>query len=118
MNFVLIADPDSAARKALTLILKHRFGIEQVREAGDVESLIRALADCQPDLLFLDWTLYGAPAPETCGLLRKAYPMLKIILLSANANDVTAAHKANVAFIHKGSAPEQLIATLTPLIED
>jgi DNA-binding NarL/FixJ family response regulator len=118
MNPILIADPDPAARKALTLILKHRFGVEQIREAGDVETLIRFLANCPPELLLLDWTLYGAPAPETCRLLRKAYPMLKIILLSADANDVTAANETKAAFIHKGAAPEQLIATLTPVFAD
>ena len=115
---VIIADPDHAARRALMLVLKHKFGVRQVLEAGDVETLIRCLADCSPELLLLDWNLSGAPAPETCCLLRKAYPALKIILLSADANDADAAQKAQVHFVHKGAAPEQLIATLTPYIQE
>jgi DNA-binding NarL/FixJ family response regulator len=118
MKSLLIADPDTAARKALKLILRHRFGVVQVCEAEDVESLIRALADCPPDLLMLDWSLYGAPAPETCRLLRKAYPALKIILLSSDANDIVAAQKADAFFIHKGAAPEKFIAMLAPIFSD
>lgn len=117
MKSVLIADPDYSARKALALILKHRLGVEKVLEAADVETLIRAMADCQPELL-LDWTLYGAPAPETCLLLRKAFPSLKIVLLSANLSDTVAAQKTEAAFVHKGAAPEQLLATLATLFKE
>jgi DNA-binding response OmpR family regulator len=64
----------------------------------------------------LDWRLYGSPAPETCRLLQKAYPYLKIVLLSVDANDAAAAKGAGAAFIHKGASPDELIATLTPLL--
>jgi DNA-binding NarL/FixJ family response regulator len=113
---ILIADPDSATRKALTLLLRRRLGTNGITEVGDVETLIRALADTPPDLLLLDWRLYGSPAPETCRLLQKAYPYLKIVLLSVDANDAAAAKEAGAAFIHKGASPDELIATLTPLL--
>jgi DNA-binding NarL/FixJ family response regulator len=117
MNPILIADPDSASRKALALILKHRFGVSQICEVGEVEMLIRSLAEYQPELLLLDRSLCGASAPEACILLRKAYPTLKIVLLSADANDAEAAHMADVCFFHKGAKPEQLIDTLSSLME-
>jgi len=113
---ILIADPDSATRKALTLLLRRRLGTNGITEVSDVETLIRALADTPPDLLLLDWRLYGSPAPETCRLLQKAYPCLKIVLLSVDANDAGAAKEAGAAFIHKGASPDELIATLTPLL--
>ena len=113
---ILIADPDSATRKALTLLLRRRLGTNGITEVSDVETLIRALADTPPDLLLLDWRLYGSPAPETCRLLQKAYPCLKIVLLSVDANDAAAAKEAGAAFIHKGASPDELIATLTPLL--
>ena len=118
MDPVLIADRDPAARRALTLILKHKLAVEDVREVGDVETLIRALADCQPRLLMLDWTMYGAPAPETCRLLRKAYPTLNIVLLSADAGDEGLARQAGASFIDKGATPEKLVATLEGLLQD
>jgi DNA-binding NarL/FixJ family response regulator len=64
----------------------------------------------------LDWRLYGSPAPETCRLLQRAYPDLRIILLSVDADDASAAKEAGAAFVHKGASPDDLIATLTPLL--
>jgi len=116
MIHILIADPDSATRKALTLLLRRKLGMDSIIEVQDVETLIRALADTPPELLLLDWRLYGSPAPDTCRLLQKAYPHLKIIILSVDANDESAAIAAGAGFIHKGASPDELIATLTPLL--
>ena len=113
---ILIADPDPATRKALTLLLQRKMGTNGIAEVGDVETLIRTLAGESPDLLLLDWRLYGSPAPDTCRLLQKAYPHLKIILLSVDADDEAAAKEAGADFIHKGASPDELIATLTPLL--
>ena len=115
---ILIADPDPATRKALALLLRRKLGSDGVVEVQDVETLIRALAVTPPDLLMLDWRLYGSPAPETCRLLQKAYPHLKIILLSVDADDAAAAKEAGAMFIYKGAAPDELIATLTPLLQE
>jgi DNA-binding response OmpR family regulator len=113
---ILIADPDSATRKALTLLLQRKLNSYSIIEVQDVETLIRSLADTPPDLLLLDWRLYGSPAPETCRLLQKAYPCLNIVLLSVDSNDAVAAREAGAAFIHKGASPDELIATLRPLL--
>ena len=112
----LIADPDSATRKAIALLLRRKLDSNDIIEVQDVETLIRALADTPPELLLLDWRLYGSPAPDTCRLLQKAYPQLKIIILSVDANDEAAAKDAGAGFIHKGASPDELIATLTPLL--
>jgi DNA-binding NarL/FixJ family response regulator len=116
MIHILIADPDSATRKALILLLRRKLGTNCIFEVKDLETLIRTLADTPPDLLLLDWRLYGSPAPETCRLLRKAYPQLRIVLLSVDAEDATAAKEAGADFIHKGASPDELIATLMPLL--
>jgi DNA-binding NarL/FixJ family response regulator len=116
MIHILIADPDSATRKALILLLQRKLNNHCISEVQDVETLIRRLADDPPDLLLLDWRLYGSPAPETSRLLRKAYPHLKIILLSVDSNDATAAKEVGADFIHKGASPDDLIATLSPLL--
>lgn len=113
---ILIADPDPATQKALILLLRRKLDTHCISEVKDVETLIRTLADTPPDVLLLDWRLYGSPAPETCRLLRKAYPHMSIVLLSVNADDATAAKDAGAGFIHKGASPDELIATLTPLL--
>jgi DNA-binding NarL/FixJ family response regulator len=116
MIHILVADPDSATRKALALLLRRKLGTEEIVEVDSVETLIRALADTPPNLVLLDWRLYGSPAPETCRLLQRAYPGLTIVLLSVDANDAVAAKEAGAAFIYKGASPDELIATLTPLL--
>jgi DNA-binding NarL/FixJ family response regulator len=113
---ILIADPDSATRKALILLLQRKLDTSGLIEVQDVETLIRSLADTAPEVLLLDWRLSGSPVPEICRLLQKAYPDLKIILLSVDANDAPAAQGVGAAFIHKGASPDELIATLTPLL--
>ena len=114
---IIIADPDPATRKALTLLLRRKMGTNGILEAGDVEALIRIMADSSPDLLILDWRLYGSPAPETCRLLQKAYPNLKVILLSINADDESAAIEAGADFIHKGAPPDEVIGKLSPFFK-
>jgi two-component system nitrate/nitrite response regulator NarL len=113
---ILIADPDSATRKALTLLLRRKLSTKDIIEVQDVETLIHILADTPPDLLLLDWRLYGSPAPDTCRLLQKAYPHLKVIILSLDVNDEAAAKDAGAGFVYKGASPDELIATLTPLL--
>jgi len=114
---ILIADPDSATRRALTSLLQHKLDSSALIEVENIEALIRQLVHMPPDLLVLDWRLHGSPAPETCKLILKAYPLLKIILLSVDANDANSAKEAGAIFIHKGSSPDKLIAILRPLLK-
>jgi len=114
---IIIADPDPATRKAITLLLQRKLGTNGLAEVGDVETLISTLAGETPDLLLLDWRLYGSPAPDTCRLLQKAHPHLRIVLLSVNTEDEASAKEAGADFIHKGASPDEMIATLTPLLQ-
>ena len=112
---VLIADADPAARKSLCLLLRRKLCMDDIYEAADVESLIRALANSSPGLLLLDPKLYGFPPLETCHLIQKAFPDLKIVLLGLDANDEEIARRVGADFIHKGAAPDVIIAKLISL---
>jgi DNA-binding NarL/FixJ family response regulator len=114
---IVIADPDEASRKAVALLLKRRFGLTEVQEAKEVGALIQALAEENCDVILLDWRLYGAPAPETCRLLRKAYPNLRVVLLSIDPDDAEATEAVGAAFIHKGASPEEVIEILERMLE-
>ena len=113
---ILIADADPAARKSLSLLLRRKLCINDICEAADVGSLIRALANSSPGLLLLDRKLSGSPPLETCHLLQKALPDLKIVLLGLDADDEEIAKRAGISFIHKGAAPETTISTLMLLL--
>jgi len=116
MIHILIADADPAARKALSLLLRRKLCMDDVYEVGDMESLTRALANTMPALLLLDGKLYGSTPLETCRLLQKAFPQLKIVLLSLDADDEKIAKSAGLDFIHKGAAPDTTILRLTSLL--
>jgi DNA-binding NarL/FixJ family response regulator len=118
MYSILIADPDPTSRKALALLLTRKLGIVNLCEAGDVDTLIRLLVDEPPDILLLDWRMYGAPAPETCRLLLKAYPGMKIVLLSIDADDGLSAQESGAVFIHKGASPDEVVAALESMLKD
>jgi DNA-binding NarL/FixJ family response regulator len=62
--------------------------------------------------------MYGAPAPQTCRLLLKAYPRMKIVLLSVDADDGLSAQESGAIFIHKGASPDDLLAALESMIKD
>jgi len=109
---ILIADPDRSFRNALALLISRRLGIQDVDQAGDSDALICAFSKNPPDILILDWRLYGAPALEICRLLYKAYSDLKIILTSMDSEDCQAARSVGATFIHKGASPEEVIAIL------
>jgi DNA-binding NarL/FixJ family response regulator len=64
MIHILIADSDSATRKALTSLLQQKLKSNRIIAVENIESLIRQMADAPPDLLVLDWRLHGAPALE------------------------------------------------------
>jgi DNA-binding NarL/FixJ family response regulator len=115
---ILIADPDSATRKALSALLQRKLAANTIIEVENIETLIRQLADIPPDLLLLDWRLHGSPAPETCKLIQKAYPLLKILLLSVDADNANEAKQAGAIFIHKGASPDELIAILEPILKN
>lgn len=118
MPRILIADPNTASRKALSLLLAHKLGITDIVEAEDLETLIRALDISAYELLLLDVRLYGAPTLETCNLLQKAYPQLKILLLSVDSDNGDIAKSAGVAFIHKGAPPQSVIDVLKYLLKE
>jgi DNA-binding NarL/FixJ family response regulator len=112
----LVADSDPAVRKALVSLLQRKVDPNIIFEAGNVETLVLQLVNLMPDLLILDWRLHGSPEPEFCKLIHKAYPEIKIILLSVDANDATAAKEAGAIFVHKGASPDELIAILNPFL--
>jgi two-component system invasion response regulator UvrY len=118
MKRILIADPDPAFRKALALLIARRLEVRHIDEAADTGTLIQKLADTRPDLLLLSWSIHGVPGPETCVLLRNTYPELKIVLLSLNPEDETAAHSAGAGFICKSASPDETLAVLKSVISE
>jgi DNA-binding NarL/FixJ family response regulator len=118
MKRILIADPDPAFRKALALLIGRRLDIRHIDEAADTGTLIQKLAQNQPDLLLLNWSIHGVSGPEICFLLRNTYPGLKVVLLSLNPEDASAAHTVGAEFICKSASPEDSLVVLTSILSE
>jgi DNA-binding response OmpR family regulator len=115
MTRILIADSDPRTRQALALLLERKLGVFSADEAWDRASLERQLAASAPDLFLLDCYLPGLPMAEIAALLGRSAGV-RLALMSVNADDVTTAQTLNAAFIYKGALPEEVLATLKPLI--
>ena len=116
MTRILIADPDSASRKALALLLTRKLGVEIIIEATEADSLSALVKSTFPDVLLLDDCLPGLDLPETCQLLQKAFPNLKIVLLSLDETARENATCCGIQFIHKGACMDETISRLQTIL--
>jgi DNA-binding NarL/FixJ family response regulator len=116
MTRILIADPDSNTRKALTLLLTHKMGIKAICEAEQADTLDQLVYDFQPDILLLSDSFRGFNPMAACLQLRKKLPTLTIVLLSVNETASETARACGVEFIHKGASLEQTLQRLTMII--
>jgi len=115
MTRILIADPDSRTRQALTLLLERRLGTVHIDEAGDRATLERRLAANAPDLLLLDRYLPDLSPAQITGFMGRSAGM-RLILMSVDADDVATAEALDAAFIYKGAVPDEVLATLKALL--
>jgi DNA-binding NarL/FixJ family response regulator len=113
---VLLADPDAATRRALALLLRSKFDLSDISEAADGATLTRALADTQPDLVLLDWSLPGRPACETLLTMHAEYPEMHLVVMSVNPAHADKAEALGAVFIHKATAAEHVLEQLRGLL--
>ena len=116
MTRILIADPDTASRKALALLLTRKLGVEIILEATEADSLSALIKATAPDVLLLDDCLPGLNHPETCQLLRATFPDLKIALLSLDESARDKAVACGAEFIHKGACLDETLSHLKTII--
>jgi DNA-binding NarL/FixJ family response regulator len=114
---VLLADPDAATRRALSLLLKSKMGLRDVDEAADGEAFAQALATRPPGLLLLDWSMPGRPNLAALLALQAAHPALHWVILSVDPASEAEAAALNAVFIHKGTAGEQVWEQLRDLVQ-
>lgn len=116
MTRILIADPNSASRKALALLLTRKLGVEIIIEATDADSLLALVKTTTPDVLLLDENLPGLNFLEACRQLRENFPSLKIVLLSLDESAHQKAAFCCVEFIHKGACMDETLSRLQTIL--
>jgi DNA-binding NarL/FixJ family response regulator len=113
---ILVADDQPKVRLALRLLLEQESGLTVVAEAAEADGLLAQVGLTRPDLVLLDWGLSGGAEGEQLSALRRAFPGVAVIVLSAQpgAEEFALAIGAD-AFVSKGEPAEELLTAIRAL---
>jgi len=112
MQFV-IAGRQAATRRAISLLIRTRLGLEVVGEAGDVSELMNLVKANLPDLVLLDEDLPGTQLSELVTNLLGLDNSPAVIVLNGHPETEAAALAAGAnAFVYKGDHPKQLLIAI------
>jgi DNA-binding NarL/FixJ family response regulator len=116
---ILIVDDHIVFRRGLRDILADDLPTASFSEAGDVDQMLRLLANSQTELVVLDLNMPGRSGLDVLPDLKKAYPRLPVIILSVNSKDQYAlpCRRAGAsAYLQKDCAAEELAAVVKELL--
>jgi DNA-binding NarL/FixJ family response regulator len=83
---VVLADDHAMIREALAPILEESGSMRVVGQACDGPGTMRTVADRQPDVLVLDYSMPGLDTPSAIETLLERWPRLKILVLTVHEN--------------------------------
>ena len=112
---VLIADDHAVVRDGIRRILSDHADIAVVGEAPDGIQALRLAGTEKPDVLLLDLTMPGPGFMEILERAKATYPALKILVLSAHAEEQYARRVLRagvVGYITKNHTPEELVGAV------
>ena len=115
MTRILIADDHELVRRGLRQILAETFSKLVVGEAGDARQTLQAATKRSWDIVLLDINMPGRSGIEVLQDLRRLYPRLPVIVLSAypEKDYAVRAFKLGAAgYVSKQSASRELIAAV------
>ena len=107
---ILIVDDHAVVRLGLNAVLRQEFPDAQIAEASNAqEALEKSWAD-KWDLVFLDICMPGRNGLELLKELRRQYPKLPVLVISANSEEDLAVRSLRggaAGFLAKDSAPAE-----------
>jgi DNA-binding NarL/FixJ family response regulator len=117
--YVLLADDQKSVRTALKLMLEQQDPVTRIEAAANAGDLLTKLGmDC-PDLILLDWGLPGLAGDALVPTIKKLCPAVKVISLSGQSENNTAALAAGCCvFISKTDPPERLLGAIQSILEN
>lgn len=87
-NFrILIVDDHEIVRYGMTKLLEKQEGLEVIGEAGSLKEAYEKIEESKPDIILLDMKLPDGNGAEACREIKKRYKDIKIIILTAFADD-------------------------------
>lgn len=112
---VLIVDDNASFRDGLRSMLAAETDINLIVEAADGEAALLAVAEHQPDVVFMDLSMPGMDGLEATRLLVNRSPHVGVIALTLRADDeaVLAALKAGArGYVVKGARRTEVVWAL------
>ncbi len=116
---ILIADDHPILRKTLSNYLSQEAKIQIVGEEGDTSGLMDAVRLSRPDILLLDVTMPGPDAAVVVHALKKQFPDLRVLILSATkrSDQVQDLLNAGVSgYVLKEDRPDELLEAIDAVV--
>ena len=114
---ILLADDHPILRRGLRQILTEEPDL-RVEEVGTIPELRAYLSRQQPDVLILDVSMPGGSGLEMLGEIKKQFPKLPVLILSAHREEqvgLRAVMAGARGFLSKEAAPEKLLEAVRRL---
>ncbi len=110
---ILLADDQTAVRRALRLLLEQEPGCTISGEVHDAGGLTSAVEQGSPDIILLDWELPGLEAEKLLPIANGEGTTIQVIAMSSRPESHAAALAAGVdACISKGKPAEEVLAAI------
>lgn len=108
---VALVDDQVLFRRGMALLLRDMADVRVVFECANGEELLTGLRGNAVDIVLLDVEMPVMGGMEALGLLRKAYPQVKVVMLSLHGEDefiVDAMERGANAYVLKTAEPEEI----------
>ncbi len=116
---VLVVDNQPRARQSMKALLATSPQVHAVREAINGIEALHRVEECQPDVILMDVRMPGMDGLEATRLIKRKWPLVKVIVLSMYPEYRADALFAGAdAFINKGESPERLLGMLSKAAQD
>lgn len=117
---IMIADDHPMFREGVKHFLEEEQGLTIIGEASTSNEVLGLVADLLPDILLLDITMPGESGLEVARKISAAYPVVKIVILTASENqdDLLKGLKTGVSgYILKGISARKLANAIRTVAE-
>jgi len=118
---VYIADDHTLFRKAMIKLIKSFDGITVVKDAENGKDLHTLIKEDLPDVVIVDLQMPVMDGVETCEVLLKKYPSVKIIVLTMHDAERYILHMIEMgvhAFLLKSAEPAELERAIQFVVEN
>lgn len=113
---IMVVEDNSRARHALSACMSLHAGIRITAEASNGLEAISKIKSCLPDIVIMDMQMPVMDGLEATKIIKKHWPMVKVIVLTMYRNFQSEALLAGAdAFLIKGCSMAELISTVYTL---